>query len=142
MWRVPPDEAMRQPIDARVIPEIPVPDYAAFHGMIKLLPPSYDRWWLYHDTALRKRGGSGRDDRPVQKPLAEPGASHWPNCSAVPPDWPRGIWNRPVRQSDCASPWCVTAAVGSGLSGVQANTEPCNAATLHGAMLDAERAAT
>ena len=70
------EEAMRQPIDARVIPEIREADYAAFHGMIKLLPPSYDRWWLYHDTALRKRGGSGRDDRPIQMPLAEPGAGH------------------------------------------------------------------
>jgi hypothetical protein len=54
--RVPPEEAMRQRIDARVIPEIPEADYAAFRGMIKLLPPIYDTWRLYHDMALRKRG--------------------------------------------------------------------------------------
>lgn len=47
---------MRQRIDARVIPEIPEADYAASRSMIKLLPPSYDTWRLYHDMALRKRG--------------------------------------------------------------------------------------
>jgi hypothetical protein len=52
------EEAMRQPIDARVIPEIPEADYAGFRSMIKLLPPSYDTWRLYHDMAQRKRGES------------------------------------------------------------------------------------
>jgi hypothetical protein len=47
---------MRQRIDVRVIPEIAEADYAAFRSMIKLLPPSYDAWRLYHDMALRKRG--------------------------------------------------------------------------------------
>jgi hypothetical protein len=52
----PSEEAMRQRIDARVIPEIPEADYAAFRSMIRLLPASYDTWRLYHNMALRKRG--------------------------------------------------------------------------------------
>jgi hypothetical protein len=45
-----------QGIDALVVPQIEEADYAAFRGMIRLLPPSYDTWRLYHDMALRKRG--------------------------------------------------------------------------------------
>jgi hypothetical protein len=47
---------MLQRIDVLVMPQITEADYAAFRGLIKLLPRSYDAWRNYHDVALRKRG--------------------------------------------------------------------------------------
>jgi hypothetical protein len=50
------EEAMRQHIDLRVIPELREADYASFRSMIQLLPPNYDVWRLFHDVELQKRG--------------------------------------------------------------------------------------
>ena len=47
---------MLQGINALVVPQIQEADYAAFRRLIKLLPPDYQTWRMYHEIALRKRG--------------------------------------------------------------------------------------